>query len=123
MAQPGAQAQAGVIGAEQALGIVEAAREREGGGAVGDAAGEHRHGQSDRRVTGDDVAGQEGDPDARDERRHVAEIEVAPRGMGADSVVSSVPRSRSPAVMSMAGWKAPTSTITTMIKGRTFDSR
>ena len=46
----------------------------------------------------------------------------AERAIGADSVVSSVPRSRSPAVMSMAGWNAPSITITTTTSGMIFDS-
>ena len=47
----------------------------------------------------------------------------AARSIGAERVVSSVPRSRSPAVMSMAGWNAPSMTITTTTSGRTFESR
>ena len=44
------------------------------------------------------------------------------RSIGAESVVSSVLRSRSPAVMSIAGWNAPSMTITTTTSGRIFDS-
>ena len=44
VAQPGAQAEAGVVGAQQALGVVEPARERQRGRAVADAAGEHGDG-------------------------------------------------------------------------------
>ncbi len=47
----------------------------------------------------------------------------AARSIGADSVVSSVLRSRSPAVMSMAGWNAPSITITTTTSGRTLERR
>ena len=47
----------------------------------------------------------------------------AARAIGADSVVSRVLRSRSPAVMSIAGWNAPSITITTMTSGRIRDSR
>ena len=47
----------------------------------------------------------------------------AARAIGADSVVSRVLRSRSPAVMSMAGWNAPSITITTITSGRIRDSR